>query len=271
MNIDFAAVLVALTALSGAIWGFDAAFLAPRRRGRLAGHSAALGAIGEAAIDRPPLLVDYAKSFFPIFLIVLLLRSFLIEPFRIPSASMVPTLLEGDFILVNKYAFGIRLPVLNTKVIPIGAPERGDVVVFRPPHEPDKPYIKRVVGLPGDVIGYRNKTVYVNGEPALQADLGTYRGTGRAMLYNGATLKRENLLGVDHEILLRSSAPSKAGAFTVPANHYFMMGDNRDNSSDSREWGVVADENLIGKAFMIWMHWEGGVRFNFSRIGDGVH
>ncbi|MCC6202143.1 MAG: signal peptidase I [Gammaproteobacteria bacterium] len=257
MNIDFSAVLVLLTALSGTIWGIDALLFARRRaatRGEL------------------PLLVDYAKSFFPIFLIVLVLRSFLVEPFRIPSASMVPTLVEGDFILVNKFAFGIRLPVLNRKIIAIGSPQRGDVIVFRPPHEPEIPYIKRVIAVGGDRVSYRGKQLYVNGKPIPIEVHGSYVGKGASSKETGATVLIENLFDVKHEVLHHPSAsnPYQVEDLVIPAGHYFMMGDNRDNSLDSRAWGLVPDRNLIGKAFFIWLHWEGWLKFDFARIGTSI-
>ncbi|MEQ8230246.1 MAG: signal peptidase I [Gammaproteobacteria bacterium] len=258
---DFAAVLTALVLVSGLIWGMDAWLLAPRRR-------AAATAQGLPPDERVPMLVDYARSFFPIFLVVLLLRSFLVEPFRIPSGSMIPTLLVGDFILVNKYTYGIRLPVLNEKIIELGAPERGDVVVFRYPLDPATPFIKRVVGLPGDHVEYRDKRLFINGEEVPREAAGTYVGTGASVQHTGAQIFDETLGGVTHEILLTPGARSLNGAFDVPAGHYFVLGDNRDNSRDSRFWGFVPDENLVGKAFFIWFSWDGGP--NFGRMGESI-
>jgi signal peptidase I len=208
-------------------------------------------------------------SFFPVILIVFLLRSFLVEPFKIPSSSMVPTLLVGDFILVNKFTYGIRLPVANRKIVPLGEPQRGDVMVFRYPEDPSLDYIKRVVGVPGDRIEYRNKRLSVNGQPVPLRQVDDYLSKER-MQFSRRYL--ETLNAVDHEILLEDDAPAFVApsrafphaqncnynmnglACTVPPGHYFMMGDNRDNSSDSRVWGFVPDENIVGKAFFIWLN-----------------
>jgi signal peptidase I len=266
MNIDFPLVLVMATLITGVIWAVDAWFMAPRRR------AAAVGAGDREVVLKEPVVVEYAKAFFPVILIVLLLRSFLVEPFRIPSGSMMPTLLVGDFILVNKFSYGIRLPVLNTKILDLGEPQRGDVVVFRYPEDPSIDYIKRVVGLPGDRISYRNKTVYINGEPMPQDPMGTYMGTGAGVSSSGADLRLEDLDGVNHEILVRPNSGGVEGSVVVPPGHYFMMGDNRDNSKDSRYFGPVPEENLVGKAFMIWMSWDsanGGV--GWQRIGERIH
>lgn len=221
---------------------------------------------------KEPLLVEYSKSFFPVLLFVLVLRSFVAEPFRIPSSSMMPTLLIGDFILVNKFAYGIRLPVTNTKVIDIGDPERGDVMVFRYPKDLTLDYIKRVVGLPGDKVGYYDKHVYINGERVTQTDLGFYEGTGQGEKMNGSQMYQEHLPVQQHNILLMKERPSIEGEMVVPEGHYFMMGDNRDNSNDSRYWGTVPEENIVGKAFAIWMNWDssnGGVALN--RLGNTIN
>ncbi len=217
-----------------------------------------------------PKVVEYARSFFPIFLIVLVLRSFVAEPFRIPSGSMMPTLLIGDFILVNKFGYGIRLPVIDTKIVELGAPKRGDVVVFRSPENPATPFIKRVVGLPGDQIAYYNKTLYVNGEAADQVDLGSYSASGSSASMTGASLRTEDLNGHVHKILIQPRSPTVEGKMVVPEGHYFVLGDNRDNSRDSRFWGTVPDELLIGRAFLIWMSWDWGHGIAWSRIGDSI-
>ena len=266
MNFDFALLLVVLTGVSGAIWAIDAIAFAPKRRRRE--KSEASGSALAPQREQLPVLVDYARSFFPIFLIVLLLRSFLVEPFRIPSGSMMPTLLEGDFILVNKYLYGIRLPVLNTKVLPVAAPERGDVVVFRYPRDPSTPFIKRVVGLPGDRVRYSDKDLFINNEKVPVEDNGPFIGTLSAARYTGALLKTEDLETVEHHILHDPRRASQRVEMTIPEGHYFVLGDNRDNSRDSRFWGTVPDENLIGKAFMIWMFWSGGPEI--SRIGTKI-
>ena len=300
MNFDFPTIMTGAVVVTGVIWMIDAFTGAPKRRQALSRYFETVGVPldksvfkslatesglsevvkasegrlhGETIknIAKEPLLVEYARSFFPIILIVLLLRSFLMEPFRIPSGSMMPTLLVGDFILVNKYTYGIRLPVVNKKIIDMNAPQRGDVVVFRYPKDPSLDYIKRVVGLPGDRIGYVQKQVYVNGKPVEQEAKGNYTGLGAGLSMSGAELRIERLGGAAHDILIVPNQASIEGEVKVPAGHYFVMGDNRDNSNDSRFWGFVPEENLVGKAFMIWMSWDsanGGVGWN--RIGMHV-
>lgn len=274
MNIDFPTILVAATLITGVIWALDAMMFAPGRRRR----ADELVAQGEARDSdrvgrtlKESTLVEYSKSFFPVILAVLLLRSFLVEPFRIPSGSMMPTLLVGDFILVNKFAFGIRLPVLNNKVIEIDEPQRGDVVVFRYPKDPTVDYIKRVVGLPGDRVGYFNKVIYINGDAIGQVPAGVYVGKGSGISMSGASKRSEQLDGVQHDILVMQRSIGLEGEFVVPDGEYFVMGDNRDNSNDSRFWGSVPEANLVGKAFRIWMNWDsanGGV--DFGRIGTKI-
>lgn len=260
MNFDFSALLVLLTVASGLIWAVDAWLFAPGRRTALE-----LDAADEDSEEQQPLLVEYARSFFPVFLIVLLLRSFLVEPFRIPSASMMPTLEIGDFILVNKYHYGIRLPVLNTKVMSLQEPDYGDIVVFRYPKDTSTPYIKRVVGLPGDRVTYLGKQLFINDKMVPAEETGRYESNGAGRGMNGIKLLSENLLGVEHHILHDPARPGMRIDRVVPAGHYFVMGDNRDHSSDSRFWGFVPDENLIGRAFMIWMNWDAGI--HWSRLG----
>jgi signal peptidase I len=226
---------------------------------------------GKKADGTEPVLVEYARSFFPVLLAVLLLRSFVAEPFRIPSGSMLPTLEIGDFILVNKFTYGLRLPVLHTKVLEIGAPQRGDVVVFRYPENPAVDYIKRLVGVPGDVVEWDNKTLKVNGTELNREALGVYEALDQ---HNGIrpTLRlKEDLLGVSHDILVVPNTGGKTGSITVPEGHYFMMGDNRDMSNDSRMWGLVPEANVVGKATYVWMHMSlGGDGFKFSRIGNAI-
>jgi len=274
MNLDFPTILVAATLVTGLIWAIDIVLWAPKRRQQAAALGAGGGEVDATRMEetlKEPTVVEYAKSFFPVILAVLLLRSFLVEPFRIPSGSMMPTLLVGDFILVNKYAYGIRLPVANKKVMDLGSPQRGDVVVFRFPKDPSVDYIKRVVGVPGDHVVYRNKGLYVNGEKVAQMPAGTYIGTGSGLSMSGADVRREILGEVEHNILVVSNMRGISSDVVVPDGHYFVMGDNRDNSNDSRYWGFVPDENLVGRAFMIWMNWDsaaGGVAW--SRIGDSI-
>jgi len=259
----FEIVLVVLTFATGIIWLLDRMFLAKRRAAR------------EGLLEtKEPVLVDYSRAFFPVLAVVLILRSFIAEPFRIPSSSMMPSLLIGDFILVNKFAYGLRLPVTNKKFIATGEPRRGDVVVFRPPHHPDQDWIKRVIGLPGDIVAYRDNTVFVNGRPIPYRRIGQYIGKGKGSDMTGAALITEQLPGRPHAILEQEDLPffvQGEGEWAVPAGEYFVMGDNRDNSEDSRFWGTLPESNLRGKAFLVWMNFDraaGGV--NFSRIGSGI-
>jgi signal peptidase I len=250
--LSFAAFLLLLLVVTGAVWLLDKYFLRARR---------------QAA--KQPWWVEYSISFFPVILVVFALRSFLVEPFKIPSSSMVPTLLVGDFILVNKFTYGIRLPVANKKVVELGTPGRGDVMVFRFPEDPSLDYIKRVVGLPGDLVEYRDKRVSINRRPVPVRQVDDYLSRERMQFSRRYV---ETLGGVEHQILLEEDAPatlmpgrafpfsgncnynSGGLACTVPPGHYFVMGDNRDNSSDSRVWGFVPDENIVGKAFFIWLN-----------------
>ena len=249
MIFDFSTILVLLVFASGVIWGLDSLLLKPRRS---QGHP-------------PSVLVEYAQSFFPIFLVVLVLRSFLVEPFRIPSGSMVPTLLVGDFILVNKFDYGIRLPAINKKIIKIGDPKRGDIVVFRYPVDPSTPYIKRIIGIPGDKLEYRNHELFLNDAPVPSEDGGTFIGVKSATQHTGFSRLVEQLPGHSHDIIISPNSEGYNWSGTVPEGSYFVMGDNRDNSRDSRFWGFVPDENLVGRAFMIWMNWDRGP--DLGRIG----
>ncbi|TFG87339.1 MAG: signal peptidase I [Chromatiales bacterium] len=261
---DFALILVIATALAGVIWAVDIAWLRPRRLA-----VAAKGGGAAAVASAPePVVVEYARSFFPILLVVLLIRSFLFEPFRIPSSSMLPTLLIGDFIFVNEYTYGLRLPVLNTEIFDLGSPERGDVVVFRLPADPSTNYIKRLVGLPGDSITYRNSQIYVNKQPVSVTLTGPYQGGDQP----GSILGREQLGEHEHDVLFMPGRGSVEGTFIVPAGYYFMMGDNRDNSRDSRYDGVgmIPDGNLVGKAVRIWMNWDFPGIPGWQRIGRGI-
>lgn len=266
MDFDFAALLLALTALTGVVWAIDRMLFYRRRLER---------AVARGETPHEPVLVDYARSFFPVILAVLVFRSFIAEPFRIPSGSMMPTLLVGDFILVNKFAYGLRLPAFNTKVIATGEPHRGDVIVFRYPPDPVQDYIKRVVGLPGDEVTVSADKVFINGKPIIQDPVGPYAGEdaeGQMLERVGAVVRVEHLDGVDHRIIaIPGLGESRDGTWRVPQNCYFAMGDNRDNSADSRFWGCVPEQNLVGKAFLIWFSWKGmnhGV--DFGRIGTVV-
>ena len=267
---NFALILFSALVITGGIWMLDALLL-KRSRG---------------PDDREPMLVEYAKSFFPVILVVFGLRSFLVEPFKIPSGSMMPTLLIGDFILVNKYTYGIRLPVINQKIVQLNNPERGDVMVFRYPADPSLDYIKRVIGVPGDVVEYRDKRLTVNGKPVPTANTGTYSYVGNGLNYISAAVYAESLKPTPHAMMTEPGKPPVFPAQVVdfpyrencsynvdgagfvckvPAGQYFMMGDNRDASNDSRYWGFVPDKNIVGKAFFIWMSFD-----DFSRIGTTI-
>jgi signal peptidase I len=257
---DFSFVLVLATLVTGLIWAADAWIFRPRRVQGLPAEA--------AAAYHEPVLVEYARSFFPIILIVLVIRSFLFEPFRIPSDSMMPTLLDGDFIFVNKFTYGLRIPVVNTEIVALGEPQRGDVVVFRLPADPATNYIKRLVGLPGDHIVVRDKQVYVNGvRQPVRLD-GLYEGFG----HTGAQVGLETLGTVTHGTLYMPERPSYDFDSVVPDGHYFFMGDNRDNSRDSRfpEVGFVPEDNVVGKAVRIWLNWNLPNAPIWSRIGDAI-
>ncbi|MCE1184660.1 MAG: signal peptidase I [Rhodocyclales bacterium] len=259
---NFPLILFVLMVLTGLLWSFDY-FVARKQR---------------SATAPTPWWVEYGASFFPVILVVFGLRSFVVEPFKIPSGSMIPTLLVGDFILVNKWTYGIRLPVINKKIIPINDPQRGDVMVFRFPADPSMDYIKRVVGLPGDKIEYFDKKLTINGQPVTVKPNGEYLHTDR--LYTSQKL-HEQLGTVEHDILNDQDAPAfitqslnfpmrdqctytaRGVSCTVPEGHYFMMGDNRDGSFDSRGWGFVPDQNIVGKAFFIWFNFN-----DLSRVGS---
>ncbi|MDP3517357.1 MAG: signal peptidase I [Pseudohongiella sp.] len=251
MDIDFSLVLVVLVTICGVIWLIDHFLFAKARN--------------KAGATEEPILVEYAKSFFPVLFIVLMLRSFVIEPFQIPSGSMIPTLEVGDFILVNKYHYGLRLPVVGTKIMENNSPQRGEVMVFIPPHDP-RYFIKRVVGLPGDRIEYENKILRINGEQ-LEVDI-----VDEIMIETGSGMRSGILfneqLGVSNhqtQIVSSDTRGSSRTSWIVPPGHYFMMGDNRDNSADSRVWGPVPEENIVGKAIAVWMHKEPG--FNLPSFG----
>ncbi|MBO0613551.1 MAG: signal peptidase [Pseudomonadota bacterium] len=249
MDFDLEFWLVIATAITGVIWLLYTLIT------------------GKKAEGEEPMLVEYARSFFPVLLAVLFLRSFVAEPFRIPSGSMLPTLEIGDFILVNKFAYGLRLPVLHSKVLEIGDPQRGDVVVFRFPDNPEIDYIKRLIGVPGDVVSWNDKTLTVNGVELNRTLVGDYVRPDQKT--PPSIRLKEDLLGVPHDILVTQGRMGPTGSVTVPQGHYFMMGDNRDNSNDGRMWGLVPEANVVGKATLVWMHMNfGGDGFNFSRIGN---
>ena len=275
MSFDFQTIMVIAVVVMGVIWAIDAIKFAPVRNAKIKEAEQKAGKpLSEEEIQiiaKEPVLAEYSRALMPIILIVLVLRSFIIEPFRIPSGSMMPTLLVGDFILVNKFSYGVRLPVTNTKILDTGAPQRGDVAVFRYPEDPSTDYIKRIVGLPGDHLKYINKTLYINGEPAKQEVIGSYQGVGSGVSMSGASERIEDITGVQHKILVIPNGVSVPGEVIVPQGQYFVMGDNRDNSRDSRFWGFLEEKYLKGRAFMIWMNWDsanGGVAW--SRIGTNI-
>jgi len=277
MQLDFAFILFSLVSLSGAMWMADHFYFRKKR----------------SPDSKEPLWVEWGATFFPVLLLVFVLRSFIFEPFRIPSGSMIPTLLPGDFILVNKYTYGLRLPVLNRKIISVNKPQRGDVMVFRYPVNPAQDYIKRVIALPGDEIAYENKRLSINGVRVPVQRIADYLHPER-LYYSEQYYEKLNNYG--HNILNDSGSSGniynpqllagprgtlpqgkncaysdKGLTCKVPKGHYFVMGDNRDNSRDSRFWGFVPDENIVGKAFYIWMHIESFIPprgFDVGRVGS---
>lgn len=285
LDFDFALILVIVTGVCFVLWLVDKLLFAGKRNAAIAGLRKRFAEFDDPASSdhkhyqlaleteaHQPAIFEYASSFLPVFAVVLVLRSFLFEPFQIPSASMVPTLQVGDFILVNKYTYGLRLPVTGTKIVDISEPARGDVMVFFPPHD-SRYFIKRVIGLPGDRVEVRNKLVFVNGEEASQQVQQEFLAADPPY-----RLIQEDLGGVEHDIRLdlrysRALTPMQIYpndfSLTVKEGHYFMMGDNRDHSSDSRFWGLVPEKNIVGKAFFIWMHWNEFLSIpGFDRFGS---
>lgn len=265
-SINLPLILTLAVFITGLVWLFDALVLSRPRKAKLAAVEKQFAGMSleteqqknafeeaKSVAAKEPILVEYSKSFFPVLFIVFFLRSFLVEPFQIPSGSMIPTLEVGDFILVNKFAYGVRAPVLNTEIIPIGKPKRGDVMVFFPPHQPETYYIKRVIGLPGDHISYNNHVLSINGK-VIEEKLVAELPAGAPML----RMTTENIDGKEFTTYkhIQPSRLSVRGSWVVPEGHYFMMGDNRDNSLDSREWLYVSEDAIVGKAFAVWMHWE---------------
>ncbi len=266
---NFALIMFVLLLITGGIWLLDRFALAARRGSGVA----------------EPWWVEYAKSFFPVILVVFFIRSFLAEPFKIPSGSMIPTLQVGDFILVNKFTYGIRLPVVNQKVIQLGNPQRGDVMVFRYPEDPSLDYIKRVVGLPGDSVEYRDKRLWINGVEQAQQAEGDYNYVEPGLNFVHTEKRLETLGERKHFVLVNPEMPTlRLGAVAefsgrencsydhdmvrckIPDGHYFTMGDNRDNSRDSRYWGFVPDHQIVGKAFFIWMNFS-----DLKRVGLSIN
>lgn len=269
--VDFSLMLVVVGGVSGLIWALDQAFFAARRK------RAAAAAGTPVARVREPIAVEYARSFFPVIVLVLVIRSFLFEPFRIPSDSMMPTLFDGDFIFVSKFSYGLRLPVTNTLVVPTGTPQRGDVIVFRLPPNPKINYIKRLIGLPGDRIRVdQNNQLYINGVPVPQRRGPDYTGPKQDMWnYAGVPTALEELDRRWHRIMFANGGV-KTGEWVVPAGHYFFMGDNRNNSKDSRflddadSPGFVPEANLVGKAVRIWLNLDTRDGPLWRRIGTAI-
>lgn len=281
---NFSLILFLLVLFTGFFYMLDVLIFKPRRRmlaeDALAG-STNLSSETEKRIRnqymKQPLWLEYSASFFPVILFVFVLRSFVVEPFKIPSGSMIPTLLIGDLILVNKFTYGIRLPIIDKKIVSVSNPQRGDVMVFRYPVDPSLDYIKRVVAIGGDVIEYRNKKLLLNGKALPVTELDKYYDPNN---FSYSLQFQETLGGKEHLVLNDADAPPYvigAQSFhnrenctydvtgfrcVVPEGQYFMMGDNRDNSSDSRIWGFVSDNQVVGKAFLVWMNFN-----DFSRIG----
>jgi signal peptidase I len=303
---NFALLMLGLLLLTGGVWLLDFFVFQRQRIHRveeakreaeqkisqvpgttdlaLEGRKKALYQEIERTHGHEPWWIEYSKSFFPVILIVFCLRSFLVEPFKIPSGSMIPTLLVGDFILVNKFTYGIRLPVANLKILNVNGPQRGEVMVFRYPENPSLDYIKRVVGLPGDKIAYRDKQILVNDEPLRMLEDGEYEYPEGGLNYVRTKRFREKLGEREHLILVHPDAPAlqlggvrqfphrenceyndNGFTCTVPAGHFFMMGDNRDSSSDSRYWGFVPEANIVGKAFLVWLNFG-----DLGRIGQSI-
>ncbi len=250
---NLALFLLILSVFTGVIYLLDVLFWSKKRSSR----------------QKPRRIIEYSRSLFPIFFGVLLVRSFLFEPFRIPSGSLEPTLLVGDFLVVNKFAYGLRLPVWDKKIVNISSPKRGDIVVFRWPPNPKYDFIKRVIGIPGDVVSYHHKILTINGKKAPQ-DFIQY--TIDESSAHPVSEYQENLDSVIHKIYRRSDVPGTEFEITVPPNQYFVMGDNRDDSADSRYWGFVHDDYLRGKAIFTWLSWnkkEWNIRW--SRLGRLIH
>ena len=253
MSVNFPLILVLATAFTGAVWLFDIFILRPRRLARVESAGELDDGVRQKILAEPT-MVEYSISFFPVLAIVLVLRSFLFEPFQIPTGSMIPTLEVGDFIVVNKYTYGVRLPVIGTKLFAVNEPKNGEIMVFIPPHKKEY-FIKRVVGIPGDRVRYQNKTLYINGEKQTQTFVIQIPPINPEFL-----IYRENLGEAEHMVQRNSFRDTRTQEWIVPKGHYFMMGDNRDQSSDSRSWGLVSEHNIVGQAIAVWLHKKPGLR-----------
>jgi len=261
MVIDFAFYLTLAVLVTGVIALLDICFWAKKRR---------------QAGRKQPIIIEYARAFFPVLFIVLIIRSFVVQPYRVPTSSLVPTIVPGDFIVVKQYEYGLRLPIWNYKIFEVGEPQRGDIVLFRFPPNPKITYVKRLIGLPGDHIVYRDKVLYINGDKAEQKLLEKTHYIDENGIYYVVDRLEENLTGVKHQIIVQPiGGEIRDYDVVVPPNHYFMMGDNRDNSGDSRSWGFVPEENLIGQAFVVFMSWDTNAhwpnKFRWHRFGEWIH
>jgi signal peptidase I len=258
MSVDFSLLFVMALLIAGLIWIIDRLFFKAKRSAR---------ALGQLVVE--PKIVELARSFFPVILIVLLVRSFIVESFRIPSASMMPGLVDGDFIFVNKFSYGLRLPVLNTKVLSVDEPKRGDVIVFRLPSNPSTNYIKRLVGLPGDHVVVRDNRVFINGKLIPLDAAGSYMG---AYGFTGAALGAERFGDTKHVVMFATDRTATDFEAIVPQGRYFFMGDNRNDSEDSRfsMVGFVPERNLVGRAVRIWMNWRLPGWPDWHRVGTKI-
>jgi signal peptidase I len=259
--IDFTFYLTLAVVVTGVIALLDVLFWAKKR---------------DREGEKQSRTIEYARAFFPVLLLVLLIRSFLAQPYRVPSSSLAPTILPGDFIAVKQYAYGLHLPVLNTKIVNIGEPKHGQIFLFRYPLNENITFIKRVVGVPGDHIVYKNKVLTINGVEAKQKLIAQTHYIDENGTYFTENLIEENLDGVKHLIYVQPEGGETQDIdVVVPPHHYFAMGDNRDDSGDSRIWGFVPEENLIGQAFWIFMSWDGKAsgwdKIRWHRLGSGVH
>jgi signal peptidase I len=273
VHFDFEFLLLILTAVTGLLWLVDVLLFARLRQQP-----------GSSKTRKEPLVIEYSRAFFPVLIAVLVLRAFLYEPFRIPSGSMMPTLLVGDFILVNKFTYGLRFPVWHNRITEGNKPKRGDVAVFRYPQDETQDYIKRVIGLPGDHVRYYNRRLTINNIPLEVETDRVYQGLGDLnKMHNAGGCDRidakcqvyiEKIDQSKHTVMTNpSSSFGVSGEIFVPEGHYFVMGDNRDHSNDSRVWGFVPEENLVGKAVRIWMHWDwrtDGTGLDLSRVGRKI-
>ncbi len=259
--IDFTFYLTLAVVITGIISLLDILFWAKKRRQNN---------------EKQPVIIEYARSFFPVLLLVLVIRSFLVQPYRVPSSSLAPTVMPGDFIAVKQYEYGLRLPVTNTKIVNVNEPKRGQIFLFRYPVDPNITFVKRVIGVPGDHIEYKDKVLYINGVEAKQKLLETTHYIDENGVYFTVNRIEEDLDGVKHQIFVQTEGGQTQNIdVVVPPGHYFAMGDNRDDSGDSRIWGFVPEENLIGQAFWTFMSWDASAsgidKIRWKRVGKGVH